>query len=81
LSGAGNSVSTYDRYTFYRLLSQLGVDSAPETGKMNLNYVNVDNSGNIVPNIGDQFHSVDEFAPVLHQRRRPDAARLYRQMA
>jgi hypothetical protein len=34
--------STYDRYTFYRLLSQLGTDSAPESGRMNLNYDNLD---------------------------------------
>jgi hypothetical protein len=51
LSVAGNSLSSYDRYTFYRLLSQLGTDSTPESGKMNLNYVNVDNNGNIVPNM------------------------------
>jgi hypothetical protein len=38
----GTTVSTYDRYTFYRLLSQLGTDTAPEQGKMNLNYDNLD---------------------------------------
>jgi hypothetical protein len=32
--------STYDRYTFYRLLSQMGVGSAPEQDRMNLNYSN-----------------------------------------
>jgi hypothetical protein len=42
LQQAGNSTSTYDRYTFYRLLDQLGTDSSPETGKMNLNYDNLD---------------------------------------
>ena len=37
----GTNNSTYDRYTFYRLLSQMGVASQPETGgKINLNYVN-----------------------------------------
>jgi len=41
LKQAGTNVSTYDRYTFYRLLSQLGTDSSPESGKMNLNYDNV----------------------------------------
>ena len=41
LSSAGTSNSTYDRYTFYRLLSQLGTDSLPESGKMNLNYDNL----------------------------------------
>lgn len=43
--------STYNRYTFYRLLSQLGTDSEPESDKLNVNYVNVDNQGNIVPNL------------------------------
>jgi hypothetical protein len=38
----GNTVATYDRYTFYRLLNQLGADSTPETDKMNLNYDNLD---------------------------------------
>jgi hypothetical protein len=34
-------VSSYDRYTFYRLLEQMGVDSVPATrGKMNLNFTN-----------------------------------------
>lgn len=33
--------SSYDKYTFYRLLSQLGADSTPALkGKMHLNYVN-----------------------------------------
>ena len=36
----GSTNSTYDRYTFYRLLSQLGTDSAPEQNKINLNYSN-----------------------------------------
>ena len=40
LLAAGTNNSTYDRYTFYRLLSQLGTDSTPESGKMNLNYSN-----------------------------------------
>ena len=39
---AGTDVSTYDRYTFYRLLSQLGTDTTPDSGKMNLNYDNLD---------------------------------------
>jgi hypothetical protein len=39
---AGNGASAYDRYTFYRMLSQLGTDSSPESGKMNLNYDNLD---------------------------------------
>jgi len=40
LNQAGTNASTYDRYTFYRLLAQLGTDSLPESGKMNLNYSN-----------------------------------------
>ena len=36
----GNTVPTYDRYTFYRMLDELGSDSAPESGKINLNYSN-----------------------------------------
>ena len=39
---AGNTNSTYDRYTFYRMLSQLGTDSSPEPDRMNLNYDNLD---------------------------------------
>ena len=38
----GTSDSTYDRYTFYRMLSQIGTDTTPESGKMNLNYDNLD---------------------------------------
>jgi hypothetical protein len=52
---AGRTNSTYDRYTFYRLLSQLGTDSAPETPKMNLNYANIDANGTIVPNMATNF--------------------------
>jgi len=56
LLNAGNGASTYDRYTFYRLLSQLGTDSTPESGKMNLNYRNVTN-GVVVPNLETNFYS------------------------
>ncbi len=42
LSAAGANTSTYNRYTFYRMLEQLGTDSTPESGKMNLNYDNID---------------------------------------
>lgn len=42
LATAGTARDSYDQYTFYRLLSQLGTDSAPETpGKINLNYDNL----------------------------------------
>ena len=33
-------MDTYDRYTYYRMLDQLGSDSAPDEGKVNLNYSN-----------------------------------------
>jgi hypothetical protein len=55
LQFASTNVSTYDRYTFYRLLAQLGTDSAPEAGKLNVNYVNVDNGGNTVPDMQTNF--------------------------
>jgi len=39
---AGTNASSYNRYTFYRLMSQLGTESAPENPeKINVNYVNV----------------------------------------
>src|SRR5678816_3410705 len=43
LWSAGRNVDSYDRYTYYRLLSQLGTDSSWEQpgGKLNLNYDNV----------------------------------------
>jgi hypothetical protein len=42
LLNAGTQVDTYDRYTFYRLLSQLGTDSAPEpANRININYDNL----------------------------------------
>jgi hypothetical protein len=56
LLAVGTNNSSYDRYTFYRLLSQLDTDSAPEpSGKMNLNYCNVDTNGYIVPNMATNF--------------------------
>jgi hypothetical protein len=42
LQFAGTNLSSYDQYTYYRLLEQLGTDSAPEDpDKLHLNYVNV----------------------------------------
>ncbi len=57
LLAAGTNNDSYDRYTFYRLLSQLGTDSAPEPpGKMNLNYCNVNtNTGYVVPGMETNF--------------------------
>ncbi|HEY1662292.1 MAG TPA: hypothetical protein VGI03_07725 [Verrucomicrobiae bacterium] len=51
LNAGTNSNATYDRYTFYRMLSQLSTDSSPETGPgntalMNLNYDNIDYTNN-----------------------------------
>ena len=40
LYSAGTNLSTYDRYTFYRMLGQLGTDTTPESDKLNLNYSN-----------------------------------------
>ncbi len=55
---AGTNNDSYNRYTFSRLLSQLGTDSAPEPpGKMNLNYCNVDNNGYVVPDMATNFIS------------------------
>ncbi|MDB6122032.1 MAG: hypothetical protein JWQ71_1025, partial [Pedosphaera sp.] len=42
LYSAGTNISTYDRYTFYNLLAQMGVDSVPDRAdKLNLNYMNI----------------------------------------
>ena len=52
LFAASTNASTYDQYTYYRLLSQLGTDSAPDdTDRLNLNYKNTDglNATNFVP--------------------------------
>ena len=50
LTSAGTNADTYSRYSFYRMLAQLGTDSSAESGKLNLNYMNVDpNTGNIIP--------------------------------
>ncbi|MBW8863375.1 MAG: hypothetical protein JF609_00315 [Verrucomicrobia bacterium] len=37
---ANKVVPTYDAYTFYRMLDQLGTDTLPDTGRLNLNYSN-----------------------------------------
>lgn len=41
LANIGTGNSTYNRYTYYRMLDQIGVDSAAESGKLNLNYNNL----------------------------------------
>lgn len=56
---AGTNNSSYDRYTFYRLLSQLGTDSEPEPpDKMNLNYDNLiqTNSVSRVASVTNFYH-------------------------
>jgi hypothetical protein len=56
LLAGSDTNSSYNRYTFYRLLSQLGTDSATEPeDKMNLNYCNVDASGHVVPDAVTNF--------------------------
>jgi hypothetical protein len=56
---AGQRTNSYDAYTFYRMLSQIGVGSVPDsTGKMNLNYVNVGGTNtttNFIPWTSTQF--------------------------
>jgi len=42
LAAAGTNNDSYNRYTFFRLISQLGTDSSPEPqDKMNLNWDNL----------------------------------------
>ncbi len=41
LQAAGTGNASYDRYTFYRLLDQLGTDSTSDDSRMNLNYDNL----------------------------------------
>src|ERR1035437_2926757 len=58
LIAAGTNTDSYNRYTFYRLESQLGTDSAPEPGgKMNVNYCNVDTNGYVAPNMATNFQA------------------------
>jgi hypothetical protein len=59
---SGTTNSTYDRYTFYRMLSQLGTDTAPESGKMNLNYDNLDQGSNGVLTVAGTAN-VTNFVP------------------
>lgn len=60
----GTNNSTYDRYTYYRLLSQLGVTSQPEgPGKINLNYKN-DPALNAVGLVLTNWTPIDFFTTV-----------------
>ena len=49
LSNLGTSNDSYNAYTFYRMVAQLGTDSATEQNKLNINFKNTDIHGNIVP--------------------------------
>ena len=48
---AGAFDSTYDRYTYYRLLDQLGTDSTSTDARLNLNYNNVQPAFNGVADV------------------------------
>ncbi len=48
LTATGTNVDTYDRYTYYRMLDELGTDSTTDDSRMNLNYRNITN-GVVVP--------------------------------
>jgi hypothetical protein len=49
LNTAGAGPATYDRYTYYRLLNEMGTDTAPDDNRMNLNYDNLDANGKVIP--------------------------------
>ncbi len=49
LVNAGKGASTYDSYTFYRLLDQISTDSTADDPRMNLNYDNLDTYGVVIP--------------------------------
>ncbi len=58
LKMAATSNSTYDRFTYSRLISQLGTDSTPDPGgKLNVNFKNVDDYGRVVPGMVTNFQS------------------------
>ena len=56
---AGTNNDSYNRYTFYRMLAQLGTDSSPEPpGRMNLNYDNL-----VQKNLATGIVSATNFIP------------------
>ncbi|HXS68729.1 MAG TPA: hypothetical protein VN761_07785, partial [Candidatus Polarisedimenticolia bacterium] len=57
LQRAGTSNDTYNAYTYYRLLAQLGGESAADQGKININYKNTDDSGNVIPGLETNLNS------------------------
>ncbi len=64
LRNAGTNADTYDRYTFYRMLDQLGSDSSPDDGRLNLNYCNV-NTNFYNRRVGADFGVVTNAANVV----------------
>jgi len=63
LQNAGLGRSSYDQNTFYRLLSSIGTESAPEdAGKINLNYDNI-----VQPNRVTQIVGATNFIPWIPQ--------------
>jgi len=48
LQQAGTNIDSYNAYTFYRLLSQLGTDSTPDETRLNVNFKNTDDHGQVV---------------------------------
>jgi hypothetical protein len=63
LLAAGTTNSIYENYTFYRLLSQLGTDSSPESGRMNINYDNLNPYRNGVLDTNNGIASSTNFIP------------------
>ena len=58
LLSAGSGSNSYNRYTYYRMLAQLGTETGPgdpESDRINLNYVNVDTKGNVIPDMATNF--------------------------
>jgi len=49
LQNLGTSNDSYNASTFYRLLSQLGTDTTPDQGKIDVNFKNTDIHGTIIP--------------------------------
>ena len=62
LASTDPATNNYNRYTYYRLMSQMGMDSAPEQDKMNLNYDNLDPGSNGVLNVNGTA-SATNFVP------------------
>lgn len=57
LSQLGSSNDSYNAYTFYRMLAQLGTDSPTDRKKININYKNMDDNGNVIPGMETNLNS------------------------